>query len=377
MIVFKTFYKVIKKSKGLIFLFTGMLLLFGIMNATTEDIASTFTVVKPNILIVNNDNDNIITNNLVNYLKSKTNIIDIEDNEEKRNDALFYRDVSYIIYIPKNYGENILKEDINLDIKSSKDYEASLAEMILKEYLKVQKVFINQNNTKEEIINNINSALKDNTKVEITSTINIDKSSKIGRYFNFQSYTISAIILFIVCLVISSFHEKTISKRINISSMPPEKHNTLILLSSLLYAFITWLLLALLSIILFNKELLTIKGSIYLFNSLIFTICILSLALLLSNLIKNRNAISGVVNVLSLGPAFLCGAFIPLEYLPENVKIISHIFPAYYFTNTNDLLIEMELINYESLKGVINNTLILISFTLLFIILNNIVTKKR
>ena len=159
--------------------------------------------------------------------------------------------------------------------------------------------------------------------------------------------------------------------------MPPEKHNTLILLSSLLYAFITWFLLALLSIILFNKELLTIKGSIYLFNSLIFTICILSLALLLSNLIRNRNAISGVVNVLSLGPAFLCGAFIPLEYLPENVKIISHIFPAYYFTNTNDLLIEMELINYESLKGVINNTLILISFTLLFIILNNIVTKKR
>ena len=172
MIVFKTFYKVIKKSKGLIFLFTGMLLLFGIMNATTEDIASTFTVVKPDILIVNNDNDNIITNNLVNYLKSKTNIIDIEDNEEKRNDALFYRDVSYIIYIPKNYGENILKEDINLDIKSSKDYEASLAEMILKEYLKVQKVFINQNNTKEEIINNINNTLKDNTKVEITSTIN-------------------------------------------------------------------------------------------------------------------------------------------------------------------------------------------------------------
>lgn len=377
MIVFKTFYKVIKKSKGLILLFTGMLLLFGIMNATTEDIASTFTVVKPDILIVNNDNDNIITNNLVNYLKSKTNIMDIEDNEEKRDDALFYRDVSYIIYIPKNYGENILKEDINLDIKSSKDYEASLAEMILKEYLKVQKVFINQNNTKEEIINNINNTLKDNTKVEITSTINIDKSSKIGRYFNFQSYTISAIILFIICLVISSFHEKTISKRINISSMPPEKHNTLILLSSLLYAFITWLLLSLLSIILFNKELLTIKGSIYLFNSLIFTICILSLALLLSNLIRNRNAISGVVNVLSLGPAFLCGAFIPLEYLPENVKIISHIFPAYYFTNTNDLLIEMELINYESLKGVINNTLILIAFTLLFIILNNIVSKKR
>ena len=43
-------------------------------------------------------------------MKKNSEIIEVADNEEARNDALFYRDVNYIIYIPENFREDFLNQ---------------------------------------------------------------------------------------------------------------------------------------------------------------------------------------------------------------------------------------------------------------------------
>ena len=41
-------------------------------------------------------------------------------NEEKIDDALFYRDVSYVIYVPKNFGKDVLHgKNPEIKIKST------------------------------------------------------------------------------------------------------------------------------------------------------------------------------------------------------------------------------------------------------------------
>ena len=57
MTVFKAFWKVIKKYKGTIILYTVMLVLFGGLNMTSNNISTTFVDSKPDILIVNNDEE--------------------------------------------------------------------------------------------------------------------------------------------------------------------------------------------------------------------------------------------------------------------------------------------------------------------------------
>ena len=94
-------------------------------------------------------------------------------------------------------------------------------------------------------------------------------------------------------------------------------------------------------------------------------------------MVKNKDSISGIVNVIGLGSSFLCGAFIPLEWLPDSVKTIAHIFPTYYFVEGNETIAKLEEINFETLKPIIINAGIVIAFTVVFIILTNIVTKKR
>ena len=59
MTVFKAFLHVLNKCKGMVILYTALLLLFGGINAKSGDTASQFTADKPEIVIVNQDeNDN-------------------------------------------------------------------------------------------------------------------------------------------------------------------------------------------------------------------------------------------------------------------------------------------------------------------------------
>ncbi len=378
MIVFNTFWKVIKKYKATVILYTAMLVIFGSTNMQANNKAMTFTNTKPNILIVNNDKDGVLTKNLVDYLNKNTNIVKIKDSEEARDDALFYRDVSYIIYIPTSYSKNVLNGINNtLDIKSTNDYNASLAEMILKKYIEVENVYASIYRDEAKIINAINKNLETNSNVEITSKLNTTTMEKTARFYNFASYCIMAVTIYIVCLVLSSFHNEMINKRIVVSSMNYKKHNRLILGASFVYALIVWILYIVLGIILLGDVMFNIRGLIYVLNTLIFTFVALTLALLISTITNNKNAISGIVNVVALAQAFLCGAFIPTQWLPNSVLTIAHVLPAYWYINTNDILKELETISSTTLKPVIINSIILILFSLIFIILNNIISKKK
>lgn len=376
MTVFNTFWKVINKYKGTIILFTVMLVAFGGINTTTSNNSLDFTNDKPDIIIINNDQNKGLTKNLISYLKENTNVKNIK--EEEIDDALFYRQVNYIIYIPKNYRNDILS-GINpkIDIKTTGDYDSSLAEMILTRYLKTQEVYSKTTSNEQELIEKINTNLKTKSEVSITSTVNTDKTSKVSRYYNFASYSIMYTIIFIICMVLASFNEKTIKKRTIISSMNYKTHNKLILKASFLYSIIVWLLFMILGIILFPDTVISLRGLIYTINAFIFTFASLTLALLISSLSSNKNVITGIANVVCLGSAFLCGAFIPTTWLPETVIKISRIFPTYWYVNSNDLLTSLEKINLNTLEPIIINMLVVLLFSLIFIVLTNIISKKK
>lgn len=378
MIVFSTFWRIIKKYKRTILLYTVMLIMFGGINLTSNSTNDMFTPTKPNIFIVNKDSNMGLNKNLINYLKKNTNVVSLEDDEEKINDALFYRDISYVIYIPKNYSKDVLdKKDVTIDIKSSKDYTSSLTEMMLDKYLNVQSNLVNITNNQDELVNMINNTLDVNSEVVVSSKLDNSYLNRVSRYFNFGSYSLLAVIIFIVTLVINSFKENTINKRIIVSSFNYKKHNSLLMLSSFVYSLIVWVLFSLLSVILLGKDMISLRGILYFVNTFMFVMPTLSFGILISTLVNNKDSIGGIVNVVSLGSAFLCGAFIPTEYLPKIVLSIAHVFPAYYFIDSNNLLSSMEIINFSNLTPVFINYFVLIIFMLIFIVVNNYVLKKK
>lgn len=377
MTVFKTFWKVVNKYKGTIILYTVMLIGFGVINMNTTDVNLEFTNSKPDIVVINNDEDKGLTKNLINYLDNNTNIKKF-NNEEEIDDALFYRNISYVIYIPKGYRNDVLnKKNPTIEIKTNKTYDSSLTEMMLNRYTNIQNTFVKLYNDEDTVINYINDNLKDRTEVVVNSKLDVGEMSNIAFYYSFASYSIMAVVIYIICLVLGSFNKNYVNKRIIIGKMDYKKHNKYLLISSIGYGLIVWFLYNLLGLFILGKSMISLNGLWYALNSLIFTICSLTLALFISSLVNNKNAITGVVNVVALGSAFLCGAFIPMSMLPSRVLKAAHVLPSYWYIKSNEILKSLEVFNYTNLKPILFNIGMLLLFSVVFIILNNYVTKKK
>jgi len=376
MTVFKAFLKVLNKSKAPIILYTAILIIFAGFNLETSDNPTNFTAERPSIYIENKDQKSAVSKSLVQHMKKNCKLVDLKD--RSIDDAIFYRDVSYVIWIPANFGEDLLAQKRpQITIKSTKDYNASLSEMILNRYLSTAYAYSKVSTTEEELAEYVEDVLNQQTAVEIRSKLDTSHLNKATFYYNFLNYALLAGFIYVVCLILSSFKEEKINKRTMISSMELKKFNRYLLLANGIFSIIFWSFYIVLSIILVGDIMLTTHGLLYVINSLFFSICAVSIAFLLGNVVKNKNAINGIVNVIALGSSFLCGAFVPMEMLPDSVLTIAHILPSYWYIKTNELIKTVEVFNLDTLMPIFINMLIIILFTIAFMILTNIITKRN
>ena len=374
MTIFKTYWKIVKKNIGIIILYTVMLLVFGTMNLKANKNSFEFISSKPDIIIVNNSSG-IITDNLISYLKTNANVKNIT-NENDIDDAVFFRDANYVIYIPKEFENKIENgKEFNIDIKTNNSYDSYIASELLNRYLDVFSKYMNLYNDKILAIQKLDNTLNKKADVVIENKTNLN--SKTSLFYNFSSYSIMAIVIYIICLVLSSFNDEKISKRTNVSGMNYKTFNNYLYISSFTFTFIIFIVYLILSFLILKSSILNINGILYGLNMFIFFIVSFTMAILISNLVKSKGAISGVVNVISLGSAFLCGAFIPVKYMPSFALKIAHIFPTFYFIDNNEYIASLQNFDKASYDFVLKNFIIMIVFIIFFLILNTLVTRFK
>lgn len=378
MIIFKTYLKVLNKCKGPVILYTAILLFFAAISLQSGETGGGFNAAKPNIYIHNEDKGGQLSSGLTEYMKDNCELVSLNDSKQAIDDALFYRDVSMVISIPNGYHEAFMRgEKPKLLIRTTQDYNAALAKLMLERYLSSASFYQQSGYTGDELINHIESAMSKKGEVEMTSSLDNESLTKASYFFNFANYSIIAGCIYVICLILSSFKHEMIAKRTLISSCDYRKYNRILLMSNGLFAFTLWLVYVLISIVLLKDTMLSWHGGIYILNSFLFTCCAVSFALLIANLIIDKNAINGIVNVIALGSSFLCGAFVPAEMLPDTVLKIAHILPSYWFINTNDRVMQLESFQIEALQPLLWNMGVMIGFMLMFIIITNFISKRK
>jgi len=378
MIVFKAFLKVLNKCKVPILMYSIILIIFGIFQIQSSEMDMNFTATKPDIVIINQDEKKGITESFITYMEQHSNIVILKDEESVRKDALFYRSVNYIITIPNHFREEFQKgNDPKIEIQSTKDYQASLAEMLLNRYFKVADIYREMGMKEEQVISFTEKTLQLETPIEITSKLNTTDLEKTAFYYNFVNYSFLAGCIYVICLVLTSFQKESIRKRTMISCMEYKVLNRYLLLSNGLFALALWFFYVLISFFLLGDIMISLHGICYILNSFLFMLCALSIAFLLGSTILKKETISGIVNVVALGSSFLCGAFVPMEWLPSSVLTIAHVLPSYWFIKTNELLKDIEVINFTTLKPMFFHFGMLLLFTVLFVFLTNQITKRK
>lgn len=116
--VFKAFFKVLRASFPSIILyvaiFIGISLIFSgnVMNNAVDG----FTVESVNLAVINRDGDTPLLRGLTDYLTKDNHLVDLPDDSERLQDALFYREVSYIVLVEDGFTDRFLAgEPVTLD----------------------------------------------------------------------------------------------------------------------------------------------------------------------------------------------------------------------------------------------------------------------
>ena len=378
MIVFKTILKILNKLKGLIILYTIMLVSVTLVNQTSGNVDS-FEEVKPSVIIVNNDkSESKVTNHFIKYLENHMEVKDIdESDEEKIDDALFYRDVSLVVYIPDGFGEDLLNnKDVNVEYKTSGDKGSSYGKMLVQNYFDSFNIYNNYYNG-DELFNRLDNALNLDVNVEVKSKVDTNSLSRMARFFNFLNYAILAGCVYSISMILASLKSENVRKRTIVSSYDYKKYNRIVLEACSVVIIGMWILYMILALIIFKDLFISMNGLWYVINSFVFSLCSLCIGFLIGNITQNKGAISGIVNVVSLGSSFLCGCFVPFEFMPDYVIKIAHIFPTYYFVINNEALKVMDNFSLSSVSPLILNMGIVLIFGVCFVIITNYVSKKK
>lgn len=377
MTVFRAFLKILNKNKGLLITYTVMLLIFGGINMTDNSSSMDFVESKPRVLVIDNDND-VISKGLVSYLDSTCEFVDIDNNEDAIKDAIFYRDVNYIVIIPKDYSKDFYNgENPALEVKTTGDYYSSYTEMLVSRYIKLLNVYKDETSSMDELVKLADDSIKSNVEVNIKSSLDTSGLSRVGRYYSFANYSILASLVYVICFMLSSFKDSKIYRRTIVSGTSLKKINRDLLCSCSLLSLVMFIVYVIFSIVLLGDIVLSAQGLICILNMFVFIICATTIALLIGNLLNNKEAISGVINVVALGSSFLCGSFVPAQWLPSEVLTLAHLLPSYYYVNSNEIAIKMEIFNFDNMLPILINYLVILGFTVVFIIITNYVTKKK
>lgn len=379
MIVFRAFLQILARNKWIILMYSAILVVFSIFSLQTSQSAVTFEAIKPDLYLVNHDVDQGITHALVTYLSDQNNLVDLpEDSSDAVSDALFYRQINFYIEIPAGFRDEFLRgENPAIIIRSSGDYNASLAEMGLTRFLDLAHQYRLITPDEAALIKHLETTLATKVQVELTSTRDATSLDHAAYYYSFMNYPFLAGCIYVIAIIMLSFRNTNVFRRIVMGGLRPEHVNRILLGANSLFALGLWLLYVLVSFLVVGPTMFSLYGLCFILNSFVFTLSVTALAFLISSLLKSRNAINGVTNVVALGSSFLCGAFVPLTWLPTSVVAVAHLLPSYWYISANNQIASLESFTFDTLWPVFFHLLVVLAFTLVFALLANLLSHRQ
>lgn len=338
MTVFKGYMKIIGQNKMLILLyvaiFFGCTILFQSTAGKTE---TSYQAEKLNIGIVDEDGGSL-AESLTEYLGNLHHLIPIENDVSEIQEKLYYREVDYVVRIPKNFYEKCIEGDEKLSVTKIPDtYSGSYVDQQINSFLNNARTYQASGFTEAESA----SALEKTQSVKVTFS-NDEKSIEDAPYvyyFRYMPYLFLALFGFVMGNILIVFHNSDLKKRMAASPVSGRRQSLEGILCMSLAGLTLWIFVIVIGILFYGRDFYTSENFVYyLLNSASMLFVDIALAYLMGTIAPNRDELTGIANIISLGMCFLGGVFVPLEFMGSHVKAVSHFLPVYWYEKANDLL---------------------------------------
>ncbi len=362
-------------TTSMIYLLVFMVLSIYFVIAGSDE-AKVFEQVKLDICVFDEDNTPE-SRELISFIGKCHNLVDIENNETKIIDALYYERVNYVLVIKQGYSQKLASGEESQLFENRhmhKGYNEIMAEQMLNEYVSAVRAYLAGGKDLASAVKSAEEALTESVSVDYKS---FDEKSEAADnfkfYFQYLPYIFLCIMINALCPNIMTMNKGDIRYRTECSGIKPASYIMQIFAANTVMVVGVWLLFMLVGMVMYGG---IYQGSAWIcvLNSFVFMLVSASFSLLISCFAPNGNAINLITQILSLGMSFMCGVFVEQSLLSKEVLMAARFMPAYWYIRVNDMVSEN---SSSALSDAAGFMLIELAFAVVPVLLTVLIRKNN
>lgn len=379
--VFKGYFTIIKRNLRYVMFYFGIFLAVALSSNSlkNQNQKHTFEETVLKIAVVDRE-QGAIGKGVTDYVRKNHEFVMLEDDKEVLQEALFYREVNYVLIVPKDAAKRLEQGSKVLETTKVPGTDTGYyADQQLNAFLNNIRTYVNSGYEVEEAVEKALKLDEIESKVEMS-----DRNGNAGRmkahinYLSAMPYLMIAMLSCSVGLVLMEFKKKDIRQRMTISCASLKRQNLEAILAIGVIGIGLWIAVHVMGVILYRKAYVS-DGHIggFLINTFALMLVSLAFAFLAGAFVKNIGAIIGFTNIVSLGMSFLGGVFVPIEVLGSDVQKIAQFLPVYWYAKVNTIFGKYQTLTPELKQSVFKGIVIQILFAVACISISLVINKYR
>lgn len=344
--VFKAFFKILNKNKTamVIYIAIYMALMLVLSGNGAQNDTSDFSQVALDIGVENQDKGELGAA-LVEYLSKENNIKEVPKDQEELLDAMYYREMHYVLVIPEDFTEKFIAGQRGELLEGTVvpgNSTAYLTEMEINEFLKTLGMYVDGGIEPEKAARQTLADMQEDASVEFLSQEDGKERPGASYFFQYFPYIFLCMMLVSLSTVLMKFNKKDIDARNRCSAMSFTRRNMQMILGSVGIMIVEYAFFMIVAGIMYPDYMGSIRGLLSALNALVYMLVCLGIAFFVSRLAHDDGELNMVANVIGLAFSFLGGAFIPLEIMGDGIKQVSKFIPSYWYEVSNNAIWKLE-----------------------------------
>jgi ABC-2 type transport system permease protein len=383
--VFRTYYKILKTQAVPVLIYAA--LFFGMLTMSMNNRSGEggqFEARKVSAMIINKEGENDLMKGFLDYLGNYVKYVEPKEEEQAIQDALYYREVSYILTIPEGFIDSFYREGgLGLRKQTAPDsMEAITIDTAINNYFNMARIYQKYlpGITAQQLHSYVKAYLEQQTRVSLgkeNENAVLVGNSHNRFYFNSLGYIIIAVFIVSVSTVMLSFHGVDIRRRHFASPVTVRSLNMQLILANLAFVLIYLAAFIVVGYLTNHNRMLNINTFLFWLNAAAFALVALSISYLVGISVKSTKAVTALSTALSLGMAFLSGMFVPQEYLGEPVLKVASFTPAYWYVKANGAIETLTSSAWAQLSAIFSYMAIQFGFAAAIISVALVVSKRK
>lgn len=365
---FRTYFKIVWGNKLYIIIYLILLSCIGVLMGFSYGGSADTTVYTRDparVAVIDRDGSEL-SRSLSEYVLKGRDVQQIADEKRAIQDAVARDTCSYILVIPKGWGDALMetapKGEHIPNLETYISYQSgtgALVDVAATSYANSLYAFAaTQGGSQADIAIHTRNSFQDNTRVSIVPQESRPLPNSFEIACKFSTYPIFAATTVCIAILMSKINARPVRNRRLSSPTTARERSGGLLAICLAIGLASWMWMFGLNVVLFARNELPSLGIQLAFVGaalLAYALDATAFGFFLGQLEIGENAANAAANILAMLMSFLGGAWTGLDLLPASILNAAHFTPSYWCTLTLEHAANLENITLQKIAPLLGN----------------------